>query len=97
MRPVEASGLPVSDHGVLHIRHGVIVDPALGYRAVREVDGKKSWVGPWRREETGADEDVAHAQQALREAMADAGAQIVHRPNDDIGYWLPTERSELPT
>lgn len=82
--------------GILHIRHGVVARHPFGYRAVREVDGARSWIGPWRVSEADADRDVANAQAALREAMDDAGAEIVSRPNPDLGVWLPTTREEIP-
>ena len=81
--------------GILHIRHGVIAD-RHGFRAYREVDGTKRWTAPWRHTEANADQDVAHAQAALREAMDEAGADLVDRPNPDIGRWLPATREEIP-
>jgi hypothetical protein len=73
----------------VRVRHGIAAGPG-GYRAMREVDGRRFWLGPWRVREADAETDLTTAKQALLDALAAAGGGAVDRPNPDIGIWLPT-------
>lgn len=72
----------------LRIRHGVAFDPLFGYRAVREVNGERTYIGPWTTEQR-ADAIAAEATAAMREAVASTGAPMTDG-DTPLGIWTPT-------
>lgn len=68
----------------VRIRHGVVAAVA-GYRAVREVDGQRTWLGPWRVLEADADADVEKARAQLRAIAGEFGIPLSDRSNPDTG------------
>lgn len=65
----------------LRVRHGVYFDPLLGYRAVREWNGERSFIGPWTTE--------AQAQR-----NADEATRIAHEVLDAMG--APKTKGDTP-
>lgn len=73
----------------VRIRHGVIADPLLGYRAIRQIGDRRNWIGPWHAIEDDAQADINTAREHLMEAAQGGGVEIRHNPNPDIGTWQP--------
>lgn len=73
------------------IRHGVIFDPLFGYRAVCEVDGERSYVGPWTTEAKA----LALADESTRAWHAAIDSHGIRKAKGDtpLGVWAPGERS----
>lgn len=65
----------------LRVRHGVIYKPLFGYRAVREWNGERSFVGPWTTE-------------ALAQANADEAIRVTHEVLDGVG--APKVKGDTP-
>lgn len=72
------------------IRHGVWFDPLFGYRPLREVDGERTFLGPWGTEAE-ADRIVEAAALATRAAVADVGGVTV-QGDTPLGIWTPEPR-----
>lgn len=65
----------------VRIRHGIMRDPLFGYRAIREANGVRTFLGPWTAE--------AHAQ-----AIADEATRIAHEVIDSMD--MPTAKGDTP-
>jgi hypothetical protein len=69
------------------IRHGVVFEPGLGYRAVCEIDGDRRWIGPWTTEAK-ADANAAASTQAWKDSL-DAHGAIRETGDTPLGVWAP--------
>lgn len=65
----------------LRIRHGVTYQPLFGYRAVREVNGKREYLGPWTTE-------------AKAQAIVDQAVAVTHDALDRRG--IPKTKGDTP-
>lgn len=65
----------------LKIRHGIMRDTTFGYRAVREFNGERTFLGPWTTE-------------ASAQAIADEATRIAHEVIDSMG--MPTAKGDTP-
>lgn len=78
----------------LRVRHGITYDPLFGYRALVEVNGDRTWLGPWTTEaEAQATADTSAA--AFKAATDDDGAA---RTTGDtpLGVWMPDTQAVRP-
>jgi hypothetical protein len=73
----------------VRIRHGVHADLLFGFRAMRQINGVQSWIGPWRPTDALAQADVDMAAAALRVATEELGIPLTENANPDIGVWKP--------
>lgn len=77
------------DRVVLRVRHGIRFDPVLGmYRAVREVNGKREWIGPWTTEQR-AQANADEATRIFHEVLDEHGTEKA-KGDTPLGLWIPT-------
>lgn len=69
------------DPVALRIRHGIKYDPLFGYRAMREVNGEREYIGPWTTE-------------ALAQAVVDEATTAMHDALDERG--IPKTKGDTP-
>lgn len=80
------SGVP------LRVRHGVIYDAELGlYRAIREWNGLRSYLGPWCVTEAAAQANADEATRITHEVLNTRGIDKT-KGDTPLGIWAPSER-----
>lgn len=76
-------------YAAVRVRHGICRHAEHGYRAMRQIGERRTWIGRWHPTEAAARRDVTAARDHLYELAAQHGIELERLPNGVAGAWVP--------